>query len=30
MKMSFTEAVHLAVDGFRRFFQELYKTPPGC
>lgn len=30
MSLKFSEAVHLVVDGFRRFFQELYRTPPGC
>jgi len=30
MKMSFPDAVRAIVDGVRRFFEELYRTPPGC
>ena len=30
MNMSFTNAARMFVDGIRRLFIELYKTPPGC
>ncbi len=30
MSMSFSDAVRAFVDGVRRLFRELYRTPPGC
>ena len=30
MSKSFSDAVRVFVDGVRRLFQELYRTPPGC
>ena len=30
MKMTIADAVRSVVDGVRRLFEELYRTPPGC
>ena len=30
MTMTFVGAVRTFVDGVRRLFEELYKTPPSC
>jgi len=30
MTMSLLDAVRAIVDGVRRLFEELYRTPPGC
>jgi hypothetical protein len=30
MKFDFAGAVRNFADGVRRFFHELYRTPPGC